>query len=259
MIRDTVAAVIPTKNVAHIIKPALDALWMCDEVIIVDMSSTDDTRQVCESYPTVRFFEREDYIYGNFNFGVEQARSTWIIRIDSDEVVSSRLAKSITAVLEASNDATHSCYTAEPHLYMFGYRMQYGWGAKSRRPTLFRKGSAKYRVRSEHEELQSEHPWGHLEGYYDHFTNPTLSDFMGKIDYYTEKDVERWVPGGVRNRAGILWQAFRWWTRFYFYPFRAHRDGMPGFIASIMGAFSLVLADFKMWEKAERERRAQGG
>ena len=259
MPRETVAAVIPTKNVAHIIKSTLDALRFCDEVIIVDMFSTDETRQICESYPAVRFFEREDYIYGNFNFGVEQARSPWIIRIDSDEVISSALADKIGAVLEAGDDATHKCYTAEPHLHMFGYRMRYGWGEKSRRPTLFRKGVAKYRVRSEHEELESESPWGHLDGHYDHFTNATLSDFMGKLDYYSEKDVARWEAGRLRSRIGMLWLAFRWWIRFYFYPYRAYRDGMPGFIASIMGAFSVMLTEFKMWEKVERERRARDG
>ena len=259
MTRETVAAVIPTKDVAHIIKPALDALRFCDEIIIVDMFSTDDTRQLCESYPAVRFFERDDYIYGNFNFGVEQSRSSWIIRIDSDEVISSALADRFRVVLEAGDDATHKCYTAEPHLHMLGYRMRYGWGEKLRRPTLFRNGVAKYRVRSEHEELESDYPWGHLDGHYDHFTNPTLSDFMGKIDYYSEKDVARWVPGRLRNRVEILWQAFRWWICFYFYPYRAYRDGMPGFVASIMGAFSIMLADFKIWEKVERERRAQDG
>ena len=58
MNRETVAAVIPTKNVANVIRPTLDSLEFCDEVIIVDMYSTDDTRAVCEGYPNVRFFER---------------------------------------------------------------------------------------------------------------------------------------------------------------------------------------------------------
>src|SRR3954466_14724883 len=86
-----VAAVIPTKNVAEVIAPTLDSLAFCDEVIIVDMHSTDGTREVCERYPNVRFFERNDYIYGNFNFGVEQANSDWIVRLDSDEVISAAL------------------------------------------------------------------------------------------------------------------------------------------------------------------------
>ena len=82
---------------------------------------------------------------------------------------------------------------------------------------------------------------------------------MDKIDYYTEKDIARWETGRVRNRVAMLWHAFRWWMRFYIYPFKAYRDGMPGFVASIMGAFGLILTDFKMWEKLEKERRAKSG
>ena len=259
MTRETVAAVIPTKNVANIIKPTLDALQFCDEVVIVDMSSTDETRRVCEAYPNVRFFEREDYIYGNFNFGIEQAQTDWIIRIDSDEVISPVLAESIRRVLDRGGDATRKCYTAEPHLYMLGYRMQYGWGAKSRRPTLFRKGVAQYRVRSEHEELQSEHPWGHLEGHYDHFTSPTLSDLTTKINYYTDKDAARSTPGRVRGPVAMSWNVLRWWLRFYLYPHRSYRDGLPGFAVSVIGAFSIILLDLKMWEKAQRDRNRDKG
>ncbi len=259
MTRETVAAVIPTKNVANIIKPTLDALQFCDEVVIIDMSSTDETRRVCEAYPNVRFFEREDYIYGNFNFGIEQAQTHWIVRIDSDEVISPALAESIRRVLDRGADATRKCYTAEPHLYMFGYRMKYGWGAKSQRPTLFRKGVAQYGVRSEHEELQSEHPWGHLEGHYDHFTSPTLSDLTTKINYYSDKDAARSPPGRVRGPVAMLWNVLHWWLRFYFYPHLSYRDGLPGFAVSVIGAFSIILLDLKMWEKAQRDRNPDAG
>src|SRR5437016_13512356 len=99
MPKQTVAAVIPTKNVADFIGGALESLRFCDEVIIVDMFSTDDTQKICESYPNVRFFQRQDYIYGNFNFGMEQARSQWIIRLDSDERLSPELQDEIIALL----------------------------------------------------------------------------------------------------------------------------------------------------------------
>src|SRR5262245_27441672 len=99
MSRATVAAVIPTKNVADIIAGTLESLRFCDEVIVVDMFSTDATRAVCELFPNVRFFQRHDYIYGNFNFGVELAKSEWIIRLDSDERLSPELQREIIELL----------------------------------------------------------------------------------------------------------------------------------------------------------------
>lgn len=261
MARETVAAVIPTKNVAHIMRPTLDALGFCDEVIVVDMFSTDDTRQVCESYPNVRFVQRQGYIYDNFNFGVDQATTDWILRIDSDEVVSPELRQAILEVLEGRGEPGVECYSAAEHLHMFGFRMRHGYGSKVWRHTLFRKGAARYLARSEHEDLHSDQPWLPLRGHYDHFTSPTLSDFVRKIDYYTERDVERWPAerGKVLGAVGMLRQVLVWWLRFYIHPYKAHRDGMPGFAVSVIGAFSIILLELKKWEKAATLERAESG
>ncbi len=62
MPRQSVAAVIPVKNSARVVGGALASLRFCDEIVVVDMNSTDDTRAVCERYPNVRFFTRDDYI-----------------------------------------------------------------------------------------------------------------------------------------------------------------------------------------------------
>ena len=190
MSQRTVAAVIPTKDVASVIRPTLESLRFCDEVIIVDMFSSDGTRELCESYPNVRFFQRDDYIYGNFNFGLEQARSDWIIRLDSDEVISRELENSIVEVLKSSPEGQPSAYEALCHLYFFGRRLRHGFGDQFR-TTLFKKGSASYQVRSEHEHLQVTGPVGRLTGHYEHFTNPTVSTWIQKTNYYTDKDVER--------------------------------------------------------------------
>ena len=39
---------IPVKNSARVIGGALASLRFCDEVVVVDMNSADDTRAVCE-------------------------------------------------------------------------------------------------------------------------------------------------------------------------------------------------------------------
>src|SRR5690242_3676391 len=97
--RSTVAVVIPVFNVERIVKPTLESVKWCDEIIIVDMFSTDRTKEICTSYPNCRFFEKKGYIYENVNYGIDQAKSDWIIRLDSDEVVSPELRKSIEEVL----------------------------------------------------------------------------------------------------------------------------------------------------------------
>ena len=95
MARQTLSVVIPVYNVADIIGRCLDALTWADEVVVVDMFSTDETEAICRRYANVRFFQNRDYIYANFNYGLDRATGDWILRLDSDEVVSLQLAQEI--------------------------------------------------------------------------------------------------------------------------------------------------------------------
>jgi glycosyltransferase involved in cell wall biosynthesis len=247
MPRASVSAVIPTKNVAAVIKPTLESLRFCDEIVIVDMHSTDGTREVCCSYQNVTFLLREDYIYGNFNFGAESARGEWIIRLDSDEVLSPVLQQSIITVLNERKPA-HVAYDAECHLYFFGKRVRHGIGA-SRRVTLFRKGKAHYPVTSEHESLLVEGSTGQLTGYYEHFTNPTISAWLSKIDYYTERDAERAASSAPEPAWRVLLKTARFFQRLYLRPSWMIKDGTLGFYISSLSAFAYLVQHAKMWER----------
>lgn len=243
-----VSAVIPTKNVAEIIIPTLESLRFCDEVVIVDMFSTDGTREICERYPNVRVIQRDDYIYGNFNHGAEEASGDWIIRIDSDEVIGDELRQSIQAVLRA-DDPTCDSYEAFCHLYFFGMRLRHGFGDQWR-TMLFRKGTARYPVRSEHEGLVLAGPQGKLDGFYSHFTNPTISVWLQKINYYSDRDIERLREAVAPRRWRVAYETLRIFQRFYLGPGWLIRDGYLGFVVAGMTAFAIFLQHVKTWEKA---------
>jgi glycosyltransferase involved in cell wall biosynthesis len=257
MPRATVAAVIPTKNVAEIIRPTLESLRFCDEVMIVDMFSTDDTRRVCESYPNVRFLQRQDYIYGNFNYGADQAASAWIIRLDSDEVLGPELQASIQEVLDDPNPQ-FSHYDAACHLYMFGMRLRQGYGA-ALRTVLFRKGSARYPVKTEHETLERQGKAGRLRGFYEHFTNPTIGTWIEKTIYYIDKELERTPLRPPQSRWKVLLNIARYFRGAYFGKGRLREDGYLGFVVALWGAFANALIEIKMWEKYEQARLKAAG
>ena len=255
--RATVAAVIPTLNVGDLIRPTLESLRFCDEVIVVDMFSTDDTRAVCESFPNVRFFQRRDYIFGNFNFGIDQAASDWIIRIDSDEVIGAELRSAIVGVLE-KNPPEYSHFEAECHLYICGMRLRGGYG-QGFRTTLFRKGAGRYPVQGEHEGLELTGRRGRLSGHYDHFSVPTLSNWIGKYNYYTDKDAERMPLRPPKPWWKVLWHAANHFRGSYFGAGRLRHDGYLGFTVAVLAAFAQVLLELKVWERYERERLLGAG
>jgi glycosyltransferase involved in cell wall biosynthesis len=257
MARATVSAVIPTKNVANLIRPTLESLSFCDEIVIVDMFSSDDTKRVCNLYPNVAFHERQDYIYGNFNYGLDLAKSDWILRLDSDEVISPELRESINDVLTGQL-APFDAYDAACHLFFFGRRLHHGFG-KTRRLTLFRKGHTRYSVKSEHEWLTSSSPVGNLSGHYDHFTNPSVSAWLTKINYYTERDVERAPSNPVPSRLRVALRTARLFQRLYLAPGWMARDGDLGFYVSGIATFAFFLEHAKLWERSPLRSSSHGG
>ncbi len=251
--RQTVAVVIPTLNVEKIIRPCLDQLTWADEVVIVDMFSTDQTKEICTSYANVRFFERKDYIFANVNYGMEQANTDWVIRLDSDEILDSELQMSIQEVL-VNPDPNISGYRFRSTQYMFGLPMAHGVGRPEgcTRKNMFRKGTAFYECKGEHEDITTTGNLGILSGHYEHLTNHTVEEVVRKFNYYTTKDVERLndtETAKLDKPLKTIYKGVRMFILYYF-QWKGYQDGWLGFYTSLFrGPVYIFIEDAKRWEK----------
>jgi glycosyltransferase involved in cell wall biosynthesis len=252
--RATISVVIPCFNVEKFIQPTLDSITWCDEVVIVDMFSTDATKELCLKYPNVKFYENKDVIYANVNLGIDKATSDWILRLDSDELITDELRKEIETKILLNNSCDFDGFDAHQQVYFMGYLLNHGFGGDNWRGTLFRNGKARYATRSEHEDLVKEGKWGRLENKYLHYTNPTISMWVNKINYYSDKDIERWNPqtDEVMTMGKVIYRTARWFQRYYTYPHKAYKDGIPGLVVALIAAAGLMLGYLKQWEKQQR-------
>jgi len=256
--RQTVSVVIPTYNVAAIIRPTLEAIRWADEVVVVDMFSDDDTKAICSSFPNVRFIERKDYIYGNVNHGLEQATSDWVIRLDSDEVIGEALQKSILAFLANPDPKIKTLRFRGVHR-IFGFPAHQGvfqerfcW-----RKHMFQRGTAHYVVKSEHEDIVSQEPILDLPGYYDHFTNMSTDEVVRKFNYYTTKDVERFTEEELAPMpvGRLLYRAVRMFI-LYYVQWKGYKEGHLGLYHSLFrGPVYLFIEEAKRWERWEKKRQ----
>lgn len=247
----TVACVIPVKNVEKIIKGALDSVAFCDEIILVDMFSTDRTKEIATAYKNVKFFERQSYIYDNFNFGMDQAKSDFIIRLDSDERLSIELQDEIISILN-SDEEPADVYMAPYYSYFDGHFHRYG-DKFSFRDTLFRKGTLRYPVISEHDGFQHLKPnlvIKKMKGAYEHFSCPSIKKYIEKINYYSEKDIERAKVENIKvySPLRLIYIVARYFFRQYFTR-KAYKDGYHGFALAYLDSFYIGLNFLKGWEK----------
>lgn len=263
--RATLTVVIPVLNVEAIIARCLDALTWADEVIVVDMFSTDRTEEICRQYPNVVFYQNRDYIYANVNYGIDRAKGDWIMRLDSDEVVSPELAKEIQEEVLAKPDTPYSGFWVPNRVYFFGKWIRYGVAYDTRfgkdrigyghRKILFRRGTARYACQREHEDLTTQGEYGVLRGHYEHYSHPTVSGWIAKMNYYTDRDVERLdvlasdfrVPRPHRTLLALVKVFFDLYVRR-----KGYRDGLHGFIVCALNTLYLLVERCKIWEKRYR-------
>jgi len=91
-----ISAVIISYNAAKTIGQCLQSLQpVADEIIVIDSFSNDETAQICNNYSAV-FIQRKFTGYGDQkNFGIGQAKHSYILSLDADEYLSSSLQASI--------------------------------------------------------------------------------------------------------------------------------------------------------------------
>lgn len=263
--RKTLSVVIPVYNVEDKIARCLDALAWADEVVVVDMHSTDRTEEICRSYPNVSFCQNRDYIYANVNFGIDHARGDWIMRLDSDEVCSAELALEIQEKVLANPDVPYDGFWVPNRVYFFGKWIKHGiaYGTEfprskegfGYRRLLFRKGAARYECRREHEDLTVMGSWGVLHGHYDHYSHRSVSEWIRKMNYYTDRDVERVdvlapdfrLPRPHKTLAALVKVFFDLYVKR-----KGYRDGIHGFMTCALNTAYLLVERCKLWEKHYR-------
>jgi glycosyltransferase involved in cell wall biosynthesis len=252
--RQTLSVVIPTKNVAELMRDCLASVEWADEIIVVDMFSDDEIEDVCARYPQCRLIRRDDYIYGNVNYGFDLATTDWVLRLDSDERVTPELRDEILAMLTSPPEGVVG-FALWERFHVLGRELHHGKGRKSFRNALFRRGAARYALRHEHEQVEGDGTWLRLEHPYLHFTYPRVRDYLAKTNYYTDKDVERFeFTRKPPNRDAVI-EPLR---AFYLYYIKrtGFRDGWPGFVDAAMRSVYQIVQWAKLRERWEREHSA---
>jgi glycosyltransferase involved in cell wall biosynthesis len=208
-----ISATILTKNSARHLAEVLEALAWCDEVIVLDTGSTDETLEIARCFPGVAVHR----LAGPFpGFGVahrravELAKHDWILSVDSDEVVSPELAAEIAAL-----PLDRRCVYVIPFKNFFNGRpiTSCGW-APDCHERLFNRRETNFCESAVHERVQtSELSVISLRGSIRHYSYDSLADFLRKMsDYgrlFAEQNAGRKQSSPLKAVARALWAFFK--------------------------------------------------
>lgn len=137
-----VTVVVPIRNEAENLKRCLPLLSDFQEIVVVDSSSTDDSRQVAEAHGATflnfvwdgTFPKKRNWVLRNYVFKTE-----WVLFVDADELVTAAFVEELRRVLPST---THDAFWIQFNNYFDGRLMRHGIAFT--KTALLRLGSGEY-------------------------------------------------------------------------------------------------------------------
>jgi glycosyltransferase involved in cell wall biosynthesis len=259
-----ISGVVIALNEAQQLHYALGTLvpW-CDEVVVVDQHSDDETAAIAERMGAVVFqHERTGGIADPARrFAVSKATGDWIFILDADEMVPKTLADHLRAW--ADRDPSYDVAMVPRANIILGRWIRYGNNWPSRHARFFRPGSLLMTDRIHKSIVPA--PGTRVHRLPDepglaiwHFPGGSLSDLVRKVDRYTDIEARQAYANGRRvdSPVQLLTDAARYLWRQYIRD-RGYRDGTMGLAVALTRTYYRVLTAAKLWELPRREQRAR--
>ena len=236
----------------------LERLTWAKRIVIVDSGSTDRTVEIATSFPQVSVVSRAFVNHeSQWNFGLDQIRTPWVLTLDADYVLSEELVRELRE--------------KAPQLERSGYyaRFRYCIGGRPLRGTLypprivlFRVDRGRYVNDGHTQLLRLEGEAGWLASLIDHDDRKSLSDWLRAQDRYASLEAEklsRTAPaelGAVDRIRGWKWLAPFITPVYCLLAKGLIFDGMAGLHYTFQRTYAELLLSLRL---IERDLRARHG
>jgi len=250
----TLSGAVITYNEARRIGECLDSLLLvCDEVVVLDSFSTDETPAICQSKgPRVRFEQHAfDGHIEQKNRAMERCTHPWVLSLDGDEVLSPELVEQIEALRYRGPLA--QAYAFNRRNRYAGRWLRYGGWYPDRKIRLWDRRHGRWGGDNPHDQvlMKPGAQTARLIGDILHFTYETPEDHLRQVQNFALKSAKAQYERGRRISA-IQSQLGPWsvWIRDYVLK-GGFLDGRQGFQAARASALyqQLKYAELRRLQK----------
>lgn len=281
------SVVLATRNEEGNIKGVISSvLSIADEIIVMDESSTDKTREIAKKMGAHVFKVRHEPIFHvTKQKAINKASGDWIFQLDADERVTSRLAKEIKEVLMMSDEeilARRPEDSKKWSLFMRHQKAVEARDGKLGKPTgevvaffiprrnyflgkplihagvypdavirLIKRGKARLPAKSVHEQMEIDGEVAWLFDDLEHHDSPTMAKYVMRMNRYTDLKASEFRKEKLgKNLLVLFFYTTIKPTLYFFKLFVRHRgylDGVRGFLWSVLSSLHYPLAYYKYW------------
>ncbi len=251
------SAVVITLNSERVLPEVLESLTWCDELLLVDSGSTDQTLAIAEQFGC-RIMHHDFNGFGaQKHFAVSQALHDWVLVIDADEIVPPALQAEIKKML--INPGQLVGVKIPVTLVFLGQLMRYGSEYKCFHTRLFNRQFGNYNLNRVHEDVALLGPLGQTNNYILHHSYGSLHEYFEKFNRYTTAGA---LDMNSAGRRGPIWQVVVrlpfTFLKSYFLKLNV-LNGYPGFVWALLSAMYPVVKYAKLREIQQKTRFRRSG
>ena len=238
------SAIVITKNEAANIGDCLDSVAFCDERIVVDCGSSDETMAIAQNKGAQVVLHDWNGFGPQKNFALSLATGDWVLSLDADERVSPKLAEAIkTALADEAVDAYEF-----PRLSSFcGRPMRHSGWYPDYVLRLFRRGKAKFTDVIVHERVICDGVVNKLSPPLIHHPVLKLEDALSRADRYSTASAAALVKSGRRvSFVTGIGHGLAAFLRTYVLC-AGFLDGAEGFLLAVANAEGSYYRYMKAW------------
>lgn len=221
--------------------------WTSEIIVVLNADVQDGTEAVVASFggkvhrhPWSGFREQK-------NLALGYATLPWVLSLDADEVVSTELRGSIMRFFEEDAERIPAAQFARKTWFL-GRWITHGDWYPDRVLRLFRREAGKWGGTAEHCAVEVKGVETTLDGDLLHYSNPDISGYVNKINYFADRHLERQLEKQATWSApeAVFRAAWRF-VRSYFVRL-GFLDGYPGFFIAASAAYSTLVRHSRLFE-----------
>ncbi|MDY3364022.1 glycosyltransferase family 2 protein [Riemerella anatipestifer] len=241
-----ISVVLNTYNSEKYLDRVLSAVRDADEILICDMYSKDNTVEIAKKFGAkIIYHDNTGYVEPARNFAIQSTKNEWVLLLDSDELITPYLKDKIKHLI------THpecSAYYFPRKNYFLGRWMRSAYPDYVCR--LFRKNDIDWpkeihsqpKINGKIEKLNYKDTANAIE----HLADENVSLLLNKTNQYTTAEITKRKAQNI-TLLKLIFSPSLWFFKFYFLK-GGVRDGIPGFIFSVLKAHYKFITLAKLYE-----------
>jgi glycosyltransferase involved in cell wall biosynthesis len=242
--RTKVSAVIITHNEAINLKYTLRQLHWCDEIIIVDSYSTDDTIAICKAHGCKIFYRMFNGYGEQKHFAIEQASNDWVLCIDADEYLTQALVDELREELNDTGD--NQGYMVPMNLVFLGREFKYGKESHRYFLRLFNKKRCHQGMEKVHENFKVLGPVKKVRNLIRHYSYRGVDQYLIKLERYSTLGAETNIESGKKRPQALVYISIPYYFIRYYLMDGNILNGKEGFYWSMLSSFYHFIKYLKM-------------